>query len=452
MIRKLQKKFIAIAVLSVTAVLVVVLGVVNLANYYSVVRNADLMLTYLSSEGGLPGGGPWSGTTPSGSGTSSSADGTSASDSASSSDSIPSAGSGDSAIPSDAEGSQNWERRGLHLSTESAYTTRYFTVSYDSAGAVSSVSTAHIASVTSDDAESYAAEVVSRGRASGFYGDYRYLVTQTDSGAQVIFLDCEESISGAQKLLLLSVVSALICLAGAAAVISVFSRRAVKPLADNMEKQKQFISNAGHELKTPITIISTNAEILSTAEDNREWTESIQKQVRRLNRLVQELIRLAKMDEIGTTYRKELFPISDMAQETADAFLVVAQAEGKTLTTSVEKGLEYTGNEDDLRELISILLDNAIKYSTAGADIEFSLTREGKATVLKTANPCEPMSEEQMGKLTDRFYRADESHSSEKTGYGLGLSIAAAVAERHRGSLEVETPGDGLIAFVVRLQ
>lgn len=436
MIKKLRIRFTIIASIAILLVLVIVLSVVNFWNYSSTVSYEMSMIDYISqTDGNFPGAKNPDALGP---------------DDISSQTGLPSTDS--SSSTNTAPGSQPDEHMDVIINEESAYTTRYFCVTFDADGNTDEVSTGHIAAITPETAEEYANEVYSSGKESGYYDIYRYKTfTTEDGGTKIIFLNCENDIRDREHLLLLSIISACICQIAATILVSVFSRRAVQPIADNIEKQKQFISNAGHELKTPITIISTNAEILSTDENNREWTDSIKKQVARLNHLVQELIRLAKIDEVGARYKKESFNMSEMAQETAESFLPVAESNGKTLEISVDPNIEYLGNEEDLREVISILLDNAIKYSTDGAVIQFSTSWSGRNILIKTSNPCEKISQDKLKRLTDRFYRGDESHSSTQKGYGLGLSIASSIAEHHRGELTVESQSGTDITFTVRL-
>ena len=220
------------------------------------------------------------------------------------------------------------------------------------------------------------------------------------------------------------------------------------PYMRNMEAQKQFITNASHELKTPLTAISTSADVLAMEYENDEWVQSIQAQAAKLAKLINNLITLSRLDEENPFPVRTAFSLSDALWETAEPFSHVAQAKGKTLRLDIENDLTCVGDHMAIQQMISVLLDNALKYAADGGTIRLTARRTGKKAEIAVANPAESIPD--VSRLFDRFYRADESHSNTVSGTGIGLSIARATAEAHGGTIRAEAKG-GEIIFTVRL-
>ena len=228
-----------------------------------------------------------------------------------------------------------------------------------------------------------------------------------------------------------------------------------------MEKQKQFITDASHELKTPLAIISANAEVLEMIEGKSEWTESIRNQIGRMSELVQNLVTLSRMEEenIHTVFTG--FSLSDAVSETAEPFGTLAESKGLQLQTEITGQITFCGDEKSIRQMLSILLDNAVKYAVKDNETEqkekkadrrilVSLSRQGNYAILAVSNAVEEMPEKPE-RLFDRFYRADESRTRESGGYGIGLAVARAAAEAHKGKITAEKESEHRIAFRVRL-
>ena len=225
-----------------------------------------------------------------------------------------------------------------------------------------------------------------------------------------------------------------------------FSRKAVEPTIRNMEQQKQFITNASHELKTPLTVISTNMELLKMENPDNPWIRSTQKQTGAMKHLVDELVYLSRMEEENPALTMESLAPGTMLRETAEPFQAMAEFSGKEMKVEADDGLRITGNRPSLQRLMSTLLDNAVKYTPEGGDILAEAAAEGKNAVIRVSNTVEkPMTKEQCAQLFNRFYRADESRSKEKQGgFGIGLAIAAAIAEKHGGSMDAAMEGNRL--------
>lgn len=228
-----------------------------------------------------------------------------------------------------------------------------------------------------------------------------------------------------------------------------FSGRAVRPIAQSVEKQRQFITDAGHELKTPLTIISANCEVLEMEMEKNEWLTGIEKQVARLRKLVNDLVALSRLDEGRPMGEEARFSLSDAVCDTALAFSAAAERAGKRLRVEAEPGVFVTGDEAALRQLTAILVDNAVKYADAGGAVSVCL-RGGRHPVLTVENDCRSVDEMPLSRLFDRFYRFDPARTGDGS-HGLGLSIARSIAEAHRAALRAEKAGEGRIRMRVRL-
>jgi signal transduction histidine kinase len=262
-------------------------------------------------------------------------------------------------------------------------------------------------------------------------------------------MSCETRLAAVRTLLL---ISGLACVAGillAWLTMSLISSRAIQPMIQNVIRQKQFITDAGHELKTPLTVISANMDALSLTVQKNEWIEDTQKQVSNMRGLVNNLIYLSRMDEEGAHLQKEDLNFSELVTEQAESFQGMAEFMGKSFRLAVRKDIRLTGDRDALKRLISQLCENAVKYAPEEDTIELSLNQEGHMVRLVSENGLtEPLSPENLKHLFDRFYRPDLSRSRESGGYGIGLSMARAIMERHDGRIYAEQTGLGRIRFV----
>ena len=343
----------------------------------------------------------------------------------------------------------------FRMNEETRYQTRYFVIKLDNNMHVTYADVGHIAAVSYDEAVEYAGEVCTSNKTDGFLGNYRFHMSGTGGEKMYVFLDCRDDISTKQRFLLVSVGISLggwmlVCI-----VMIAVSGFAVKPFVENYEKQRRFITDAGHELKTPLAIISANTEVIEMVSEPSEWTTSIRNQVARLNGLVADLLKLARMDE-GTSQKDFIeFDLSDAFIDIAKPFTTLAQSKGLNLEVKGEEGIHMKGDEGSIRQLVSILTENAVKYCDEGGSIkaELSRTGSGRHAVMTVTNDCKDPPEEPE-RLFDRFYRADSSRSRElnekRSGYGIGLSVARATAEAHKGRISCRTE-NGKIIFTVRL-
>lgn len=421
MIKKLRRKLIAACMLSLAVVLLVILGGVNLVSYQKVVADADTVLSLLAANGGVfPKGHQDQGERPE-------------------EEVPPVLGKKDPFAP-------------RILSPETPYESRFFSVVLGEDGQVLETDMDQIAAVDREEAAAYAQGVAQSGRTAGFWGNYRYLLSQEEGVSRVIFLDCGRSLSSFRSTLLASVALSLLGLLAVLVLLLILSHRIVRPVAESYEKQKQFITDAGHELKTPMTIISADADLLEMECGENQWLTDIRRQAQRLTGLTNDLIYLSRMEEEQPKLQVIQFPLSDLAEEMAQSFAAPAQSQGKELEVSVQPMLSCTGDEKAIRQLISILLDNALKYSPQGGKLALKLEKQGRNVLLTVSNTTtQPMERDKLSHLFDRFYRTDQSRSSQTGGYGLGLSIARSIVLAHKGKIRAESPDGTSLSVAVTL-
>lgn len=335
------------------------------------------------------------------------------------------------------------------FSPEDPFSTRYFSVTLNEDGVQDAVNLNNIAAVTLEDAAEMTTTVMEKGKSKGFLGSYRYRITKTDSGTLIVFLDCTKDLFFMNNFLLNSIYVGGAGFFAVCLLIVIFSKTAVRPMAESYEKQKTFITNAGHELKTPLSIIDANTEVIEMENGESQWTQSIKHQVERLTRLTNQLTTLAKMEEGQDQISMRNLNFSDIITEVCDEMEAFAQGQGKTIQTAVSPNVTVNGNEDQLRQLIYILLDNAVKHSKEGSPIEVSLSSSGKLTLKNKAYLDQTGN---MNILLERFYRTDASRSRQTGGYGLGLSIANAVVEQHKGKISIVASNEDTLEITVILR
>ena len=433
MFNKLRRKFVLIVVLSLFTVELVIIGIISGINFYNLNERADALLQMISD-----GGGKFD------------------TEHLKRYESPDSAPGDDSSRPEPPE----VEKRKRNLSNligagdvdiETRYATRYFYVRTDLENKIKIINTSHIAALSSKESRAFAAEILESGKETGYIDGYKFLVTTSDKDKLVVVIDFNSDINTATNFFLISCLVGFSSLIVVTVLVALLSKRAIKPMVENMERQKRFITDAGHEIKTPLAIISANTEVIEMLEGENEWTQSIRHQTKRLSELVQMLLKLAKMeDEVRQEMVITEFNISDAVIDVAEPFITLAKSKNKDLTLDVAEGLMFTGDEAQIRELTSILTENAVKYAEENTTIKVSLSRQGKETRLSVFNKGEPIAEESLPKLFDRFYREDSSRTRETGGSGIGLSIAKAIVTSHKGDITAKNT-DGGILFTAML-
>lgn len=332
------------------------------------------------------------------------------------------------------------------------YESRYFVVRLEgSEGYIITDSSRASGSTAEEQDEIVRAALASRAD-TGMAGSYLYQIRDEGRGRTAVFLNCETKMDSLRRLLLISVIACAGGILVAWFLVFLFSKRAIQPLIRNAVLQKQFITDAGHELKTPLTVISANMDALETETEKNEWIDSTREQVSNMRGLVNDMIYLSRLDEDGAALEKESLDLSALLLEESDPFRGMAEFMGKTLEADAGSSLYVRGDRNALGRLVRQLCDNAVKYAPEGDEIRLRLVREGRELRLTEENGlAEPLSEENLSHLFDRFYRPDASRSRESGGYGIGLSMVRAIAEKHDGRIRAELTGNGRIRFVFTL-
>ena len=398
MINRLKRKFLIIGTVFMFILMTVLVLIMNIVNYYNVAADADSVLDMLSQ---------------------------------------PELPFLDDNEPRERpDDIKDFIPRGM--SPEVPYESRFFVVNVSSDGEVQS-DLSRIVSVDEDSANEYINKALSSKKSRGFIGSFRYSKTTDDHGTRIVFLDCGRKLDSFRSFLWISV---FVGLGGCVVVFIAFvltAGRIVSPIAESYEKQKRFISDAGHEIKTPLTIINANVDLLETEGEKEELTD-IRQQTERLTKLTNNLVLLSKMEESEHTLQKIQFPLSDLVIETACSFRAPAAARGLELGVRVTPDLTATGSPDAIRQMVTVLMDNAVKYSPDGKTVSLELTAHRKTAALTVCNSVEgKIDGNELSRVFDRFYRTDKSRNSGTGGHGIGLSIAKAIVDAHGGAISATT-------------
>lgn len=441
---------------STLAVLTVIIGTINIMNYRSVTSSADEVLAMLEANGGAfpdPFGKGGIGKE------------------------FPGASETQNTENLTVPGPGSFTKRGKGISPETPYESRYFSVTFSADGTITDVDASRIAAVDETAAENFATTVYESGKARGFRGDYRYLVYSTDDSGNnvndmaangngndagagdstkdtsdtmsgpaartvILFLDCSRSLDNFRTFLFVSILVSALGMAAVFLLVFLLSRRVVKPMEESYNKQRQFITDAGHELRTPLTIIDADVSVLEMDIGKNEWIDDVKTQTKRLSGLTNDLVYLSRMEEGSSQLQMIDFPVSDVVSEIAGSYRARAQVEEKEFKADITPMLNLCGDEKSISKVVNILLDNAMKYSSDHGQISLTLHPhgKGKGVELVVTNTVDGMDEQTIAHLFDRFYRGDSSRNSEKGGYGIGLSIVAAVVAAHKGKVSASLP------------
>ena len=412
MIYRLQKKFILICTVSVLAVIALVFGVLLVLNISSMNRNMDMLADRVSEGGGrFPG----------------------SMDEKPHPDKMPH------------QNDQNFE----FITPETPFSTRHFTVFFDKNGNVLQTFMESIFSIPEGKAIEYARNATNGTSERGWIYNYRYKVFSTEKGYGVVLVDGSMNRSMLMQSTMIAGFVLLGCAALVLTLIFLLSKRAVKPIAESYEKQKQFVTDANHELKTPLTLILANLDIAEAELGKNEWLDDIRSEGHRMTELVNQLVSLSRMDEEGHQMNVTVVSLGLLVANTVSEFEPLAKDRGKNLVATVESEITCVGDEALLRRLVGILLDNAIKYCDNGGVISVTLHR-GKKVVLTIENTYASVGEIELSRLFDRFYRADSARKF-IGGYGIGLSLAKAIVENHKGEITTYKKDESHIGFKVVL-
>ncbi len=280
------------------------------------------------------------------------------------------------------------------------------------------------------------------GSTEGIAGDYLYARFTDKSGSYLAVMDAESSLTRVRRLGVFSAVACLTGIIAAAVFVMLFSKKMMKPFVENERQQKQFITDASHELKTPLTVISANMDLLSIDLPENTWIDSTQKQVSQMRHMVDEMVYLSRLEE-SVQPEMQSVDLGKLAQEAAEPFAAMAEFQGRKLIVEADHAI-VRGNPEMLERLCSVLLDNAVKYTAEHGEILFAVRQDRMVTVYTENIPLEPLDEAMCAHLFDRFYRADHARSKGRKGYGIGLAIAQAIVQKHGGEARAEKRGNVL--------
>lgn len=426
MVRKLQNKFILTAMLAVTILLTVLIAAINILNYAVTERSHRQLLQMLCRDRGR--------------------------------------------IMQEEGGEEKafgdfLDRRSMQRNSS------YAIVFLDEDGAVSRTDLAHIFELEEEEASALALQAMAMEKEEGKIGSYMYrredlshmpgegpftdgnrpvLPREEDSGTIVVLLDISDMAGSVMSFLLISVLIALICWAAMILPVRLLSHYMIRPVAENIQRQKEFVTNAGHEIKTPLAIIQANTEALELFQGESKWTRNIRSQTARLSGLMQNLLTLSRMDETGLQLSLEPFDLSGALREAWKPFADPAESRKLKVELYTGENVTVTGNRDSIVQLFSILFDNAMKYTPSGGMVTVSLEKDSRYTLVRQSNTCLPdQMPEDPARLFERFYREDRSRK--KGGYGIGLSAARAIAQANHAELSVRAAGEDIIEFSFRI-
>lgn len=327
-------------------------------------------------------------------------------------------------------------------SRETPFETRYFSVKVSQEEYQADVS--HIASVSEEEAVTYVRELLEKGKSTGYYKTYRYRITETEEGSLAVFVDCRNDLNMIRNFAFSSILVGLLCIFLVLVLVTALSGKAIYPVLESIEKQKQFITDAGHELKTPLAIISADVEVIEMNGGENQWTKSIHNQTDRMGNLIKNLLTLSKLEEMQDAAVTEEFNYGQKVLQLIQNFEILMEGKEIRLHTMIEDELKVKGNPEELCQAVSILLDNAVKYTPRSGEIYISLGRTGKYASFQIYNTCDRVPEGDLDCLFDRFYRGDSSRSRKTGGYGIGLSVARAIVKKHHGTIGASQEEGGI--------
>ncbi len=396
MLKKLQRKFIILTTVISTVVLLFITLLINTLNYFSVINSSDNILEMF--------------------------------------------------VDSDLELSEDVHPIGRYPK-ELAYTTRFFVVHVDENNTIDYIDLNNIKSVSAEEAVNYVNAV---NNTKGTIDYFRYLKKDNPIGFTYIFLDIEEDMIWFENYLFFSVFIVLSSVVLIFFISVILSAKAVEPIVRGYEKQKRFITDVNHELKTPLSIIKTDCEVLEIDYGENEWTKSIVSQVNRLNMLVASLVSMAKLSENARIESKTEFSLSDTLNKTTSEFSSSFINSQICLKTDIKEDIHYIGEKNLISNLFSLLIENAIKYSLDKGEVSITLYEKMSKKYFIIQNECAEVSIGKHDNWFDRFYREDKSRNSKTKSFGIGLSIAKSICDKHKAKISIDSKtGKEIIVTVI---
>ncbi len=333
---------------------------------------------------------------------------------------------------------------------ETPFSTRFFTVWIADDGTIIGANMESVSSVSKEDAYEYAEKAISKEKERGWQDNYRYKVFEAPRGRGIVFVDGSMSRATIRSLLITAAAVLIGCLIAIFVVIVVVSKRVVRPIAQSYEKQKQFVTDANHELKTPLTLILTNLDIVEQELGHSEWLDDIRTEGQRMSGLVGQLTALSRLDEDQAPMQKTNFSLSEVCRDTISEFTPLIETKGITLTAYIHPEVTINGDEGAIRRLVTILIDNAVKYCDPTGDIFLSLNTKWQKQLI-VENSCTNVDNLELDRLFDRFYRADKARTASNS-FGIGLSLAKSIVEKHGGDIKAYKASPGRIGFRVTIK
>lgn len=414
MIKALQKKFIITAMTAISVLLIILLGAINIINIVSIGKATEQTLSIISeSEGDFKNLKPIN----------------------------------DEPMH---EPPQNF-RHGEKNDYDTFMSSNFFVVCFNFDGQIIKTDVSRTSTVTESDAQSLAREVVAAQSDEGKTGKYRFRLSPTaDGGTVIVFLDTSNETMSYLRILALSLLVGIVCWSLMLAFVILLSKKAIKPIAQNIEKQKQFITNAGHEIKTPIAIIQSNTEAMELYNGENKWSKNIKAQIARLNGLMNDLLFLAKMDESSNKPACEKIVIGEILEKSISGFKASAEQKTVDFSTEIDTSAVIFADKMQIEQLFSIMLDNAVKYVDENGKISIILKKSEKHIQIEFFNTCASLPDVEPNRLFDRFFRGDKARTQKSGGYGIGLSVAKSIVDSNGGTISAEYINNG-IKFIIKI-
>lgn len=296
-----------------------------------------------------------------------------------------------------------------------------------------------------------AAKILKKSDRFGTLDGQYYLLRETPRGYMLVMLDNSVGLGNSRRTLVISLVAGVVAWVALLLLSIALVNKMTKPVSAAFEKQRQFISDAGHELKTPISVVAANANVLETEIGENKWLSYINEETKRIELLVYDLMTLAEIDDDDKTEEHSSFDMSKAVLAAALPFESLAFERGIEIQFEVQPDVHCHGSQEQIKQLVIILMSNAVKYGSERGAIRVSLTQQRKKVVLQVYNSGDGIAPDEMDKIFDRFYRVDKSRSRDSRSYGLGLAIAKSIVDEHGGHVSVDSELGSWTQFSVTL-
>lgn len=391
MINKLKRKFVFVATISVFCMLLVVISGASIWNYVDLNHRTDQLVNFIVENNGI--------------------------------------------LP---KPNNKGDFTFNQLPREASFDTRYFLVYLSADEQILATDTTNIFATSSQQAQQYAQTVINKQQTTGFIDGYKFLRTQLNGSESIIFVDVSRDVDILKNFIMTSSLLAIAALIIVAIIAYMLSPIAIKPIIESYEKQKRFITDASHELKTPLTVISANLDIIEMGSGESKWIKNSKEQITRLAELVNSLVALSRMEENEALERSDV-NLSQLCEMASESYESLALSEQKKFVAEIDSNVMYHGNEQALSQLCYILLDNAFKYTCENGRIHLTLSQKHEKVVLRLTNDVEQIEIGKHNEFFDRFYRQDESRNSQTGGFGIGLALAKAIVHKHKGKISASS-------------